>query len=623
MSKTLDVMSILEPDQLGMEISRMYVDWESLRLTRLDQWKELTRYIFAVDTTTTSNSKLPWSNKTTLPKLCQIRDNLHSNYMAALFPRNKWLEWIADDEDSNSLEKRTAIEAYMTWVIDRNQFYDTQSRLVYDFIDYGNVFVMPEWHDGTNITEEEEGRIQVGYVGPQLRRISPLDIVFNPTAPSFEETPKIIRSIISFGELKQMMEAQTADEDDKETAKKIYDYVKTTRRHISAYELGAISTKDDIFQISGFTSYQQYMMSDNVEVLTFYGDLYDKDSDTLKKNQVIKIVDRHKVIYDEPNETYFGTAPIYHCGWRLRPDNLWGMGPLDNLVGMQYRIDHLENMKADCFDLIAYPPLKVKGYVDDFKWGPMEKILVGDDADVEMLSPDVQVLQADNQIALLEAKMEEMAGSPKEAMGFRTPGEKTKYEVQSMENGASRMFQNKSQYYERHIVENSVNAMLEMARRNMSKMDVRLFDPEYNYNTFIQLTAADITGSGRIRPMAARHFAEQAQMVQNLTGFFNSGAGTDQAVNVHFSGFKLAKMWEHILELDKYKVVQPYIRLMEQADARKQANQAEQQIAVQAATPNGFTPGDYDVGTEPTEATEPGVVSGDSGQGPVPGALVQ
>jgi hypothetical protein len=33
--------------------------------------------------------------------------------------------------------------------------------------------------------------------------------------------------------------------------------------------------------------------------------------------------------------------------------------------------------------------------------------------------------------------MEEMAGAPKEAMGFRSPGEKTKYEVQRLESAAS------------------------------------------------------------------------------------------------------------------------------------------------------------------------------------------
>jgi len=39
--------------------------------------------------------------------------------------------------------------------------------------------------------------------------------------------------------------------------------------------------------------------------------------------------------------------------------------------------------------------------------------------------------------------MEEMAGAPKEAMGIRTPGEKTRYEVQSLENRSGRIFNHK------------------------------------------------------------------------------------------------------------------------------------------------------------------------------------
>jgi len=96
------------------------------------------------------------------------------------------------------------------------------------------------------------------------------------------------------------------------------------------------------------------------------------------------------------------------------------MGPLDNLVGMQYRIDHLENLKADVFDLIAFPPIKQKGYVEDWNWGPGEKIFMAEDADVESLAPDTTALNADQQIHELEMQMEEMAGAPKEAMGIRS-----------------------------------------------------------------------------------------------------------------------------------------------------------------------------------------------------------
>ena len=620
--KTVDVMDMITPDILGLNIANKFQTWETLRNVKVAQWKEITEYIFATDTTVTPNSKLPWSNKTTIPKLCQIRDNLHANYMATLFPKSKWLEWQGDDEESNTKDKRETIEQYMNYVIDRNQFYDTCSRLVYDFIDYGNVFVMPEWYDGTNVIED---RTQVGYVGPILKRISPLDIVFNPVSPTFEEAPKIIRSLVSMGEVKAMLEAESADEDEKEIANSIFQYMKDLRHNMTNMSY-TVTCKDRIFQIAGFTTYQAYLESNEVEVLTFYGDIWDEETNKLYKNQVIKVVDRHKVIYNKPNKTFFGTAPIYHCGWRLRPDNLWAMGPLDNLVGMQYRIDHLENMKADCFDLIAYPPLKIKGYVEDFKWAPMEKIIVGDDSDVEMMSPDVQVLQCDNQIAILENKMEEMAGSPKEAMGFRTPGEKTAYEVQRMENAASRIFQNKIGYFERQIIENVINAMLEMARRNVTKQTIKIFDNDMKFDSFMDLTAYDITGNGRIKPMAARHFAEKAQIVQNLNNFLGSPAGQDQMVNVHFSGEKLAKAWECLLEIEPYKIVQPYIRLMEQAEAQKLAQAAQQNVAMQAATPTGFLPGDHDQEIdsfnlpEPTDSNSvPAQSGGGTGAGVVPG----
>jgi hypothetical protein len=119
--------------------------------------------------------------------------------------------------------------------------------------------------------------------------------------------------------------------------------------------------------------------------------------------------------------------------------------------------------------------------------------------------------------------MEEMAGAPKEAMGFRSPGEKTKYEVQRLENAASRVFQNKINQFE-EIVEPLMNAMLELARRNMSgTMTIKVFNDEFKTSSFQSLTVEDITGIGRIKPVAARHFAEQADLIQNVTNLTNSG----------------------------------------------------------------------------------------------------
>src|SRR3972149_483298 len=101
----LELEEFLRPDNLGVSISERWVQWHAARQSVVSEWKEIREYLFATDTTQTSNSRLPWKNTTTIPKLTQIRDNLYANYMAVEFPKRKWLDWLASTEDSNSMEK--------------------------------------------------------------------------------------------------------------------------------------------------------------------------------------------------------------------------------------------------------------------------------------------------------------------------------------------------------------------------------------------------------------------------------------------------------------------------------------------------------------------------------------
>jgi len=254
---------------------------------------------------------------------------------------------------------------------------------------------------------------------------------------------------------------------------------------------------------------------------------------------------------------------------------------------MQYRIDHIENLKADCFDLLAFPPIKVKGYVSDFTWQPFEKIYVGDEGEVMPMPPDVRILQANSEIDVLMSKMEEMAGAPKEAMGFRNPGEKTMYEVQRLENAYSRIFHSKVAQFEQFILEPMLNAMLELARRNMTSSQVPSYDKEYGVLSFADISPEDLTGVGRIRPLAARHFAEKAEVIQNLTSLFNSPIGQDPAIMQHWSTINMSKMLEEMFKIEEYKIVKPFVRLAEQADAQKKANSLEEQTLMETATPSG------------------------------------
>ena len=563
---TLDMKLIISPDSIATEISDKWRLWNQQRVGKLEEWKELRNYLFATDTRSTSNSSLPWKNSTTVPKLTQIRDNLHANYMATLFPQNKWMKWMASDKTSNAKIKRETIQAYMENKVQQSDFEIVMSKLVLDYIDYGNCFATVDWE--ANYTELENKEIIPGYIGPRVVRISPYDIVFNPVASDFKATPKIIRSVLSMGEARRMIE----EDPNKDYMIKVFDRMIGTRNAIQGYSDSDLH-KNDGFIIDGFGSIREYYNSDYVEILTFYGDIYDKLTNTLLKNRIIKVVDRSYVLSDMANPSWLGKSPIFHVGWRERPDNLYAMGPLDNLVGLQYRMDHLENLRADVFDQIAFPVLKIKGDVEDFDFQPGTRIYLGDEGDVGYLSPDPTALNADNQIAVLENKMEQLAGAPREAMGIRTPGEKTAFEVSSLQNAASRIFQNKTQHFERIFVEPILNAMLEASRRNMDASDViRVMDDELSVSIFQTITKEDITANGKIIPMGARHFAERAQRVQNLSQLWQLKA-SDPSVAAHLSGKEFARIMAE--ELGEKSLFAANISIYENYETQKVAQEVQ------------------------------------------------
>lgn len=574
------------PDQLARTIAGKFNEWNSHRMDWLREKHELRNYLFATDTQSTQNKSLPWKNSTTIPKLTQIRDNLHANYMAALFPQRDWMRWEGQGEDDEIEQKRGAIESYMQTKLVQDKAEITFAQMLLDYIDYGNVIGTVEWVDESR-ENPETGEVIRGYVGPRAVRIDPYDIVFNPLAASFKETPKITRALKSLGELAKEIK-NLPNGPRKLKLEEVLGRSSALRRTAGSME-PSDSLVSDEFNVDGFGSYELYLQSDYIEVLTFHGDMYDTDSGELKEGHVIEVIDRVFVTRDEPNPNWTATDTFHHAGWRMRQKNLYAMGPLDNLVGMQYRIDHLENLKADVFDLVAYPVMKISGYIEDFNYEPGARIYVGDDGDVSFMSPDVTALNADTQIIELQRRMEELAGAPREAMGIRSPGEKTKFEVQTLDNAASRLFLNKVKHFEKVFLEPLLNEMLAVARQNMQASDVvRSVDTEVDAIIFSTLTKDDITARGTLRPRGASHFAQRANQLQNILQVMNAPVMQDPSVAAHISGKKLAKLVEDLTDLDEFQVFGDNIRLIEQAESQQIAAQAGEQADVNAATPPGI-----------------------------------
>ena len=128
------------PEAQAEIVSNLWNQWNSARQTWISEKKELRNYLFATDTSKTTNSMLHWKNSTTLPKLTQIRDNLHSNYIAAAFPNDNWLKWEGYSIDAEVAQKKDAITSYMRNKTREDNFMEVVSQLLLDYIDYGNAF---------------------------------------------------------------------------------------------------------------------------------------------------------------------------------------------------------------------------------------------------------------------------------------------------------------------------------------------------------------------------------------------------------------------------------------------------------------------------------------------------
>lgn len=573
----LEINELLKPEGLATAIVEMYQGFENSRRGWIEITKEVREYLFSTDTQTTSNSSLPWKNKTVIPKLTQIRDNLHANYMAALFPNDEWLKWEGYTKDSVVEDKRVAITAYMENKTRLSNFSQTISELINDYIDCGNAFGEVVYVTETS-TDPETGNEYVVYQGPTLRRISPYDIVFNPTAQSFSSTPKVVRYIKTLGDLAW----DAKHRPDLQYDPAVVESLGLDRKMVASYKPTDVN-KSRGFTVDGFSTLSEYYGSQYVEILEFDGNIFDSDTGELCENHLITVVDRRKVLRKIQNPNWLGRSNRVHAGWRRRPDNLYAQGPLDLLIGMQYRINHLENLKADVFDLIAYPVQKIHGDVEEYDYKPGEKIYCAEDSDVTFMRPDTTALNADLQISALEQKMEDFAGAPRQSMGIRTPGEKTAYEVQTLDTYASRIFQEKISQFERLFLEPALNLMLESARRNLSGIDIiTTTDTDLGAQIFTQITKDDIVASGKLRPVGSRHFAATQQLLQSVMQALNSRVGSDPSVMTHVSGKALAHLlFEEIPGLRKFDIIKDNVRVIEAAETARLQQQVQEDVTLE------------------------------------------
>lgn len=559
---------------LASEIANLYTKFYSARREYDRRVEEVVQFLYATSTLETSNAGNNHEHTTHRPKLTQIYDNLKANYMSGLMPNDGWFTFEGDDEQSVDKNKRRLLEGYLRTKHRQSKFRAKASELVDDWL-LGNAFAQVVYVNETH--KLDNGQEVQGYRGPKVIRIAPQDIVFNIFATSFEESPKIVRSIKTLGQVARDIEERPDLGYMKDVFDKIVE-VRATARQMKQEDID----KARQAEYDGLGSYSQYITGDLVEFLEFYGDIYDTDTNTLYKNHCITVVDRMYVIRKQPCPTWNGRPAIFHARYRKRRGNLMGMGALENLIGMQYYINHLENSRADAFDEMLLPDRVIVGDVEEvIEGGKGEKTYyVATGGSVQNLAPDATVLNADFKIDEIENKMELYAGAPREAMGIRSPGEKTAFEVETLTNASGRFFQFNMTQLESEFFENIINAELMLAKQHLgtSSEMIRLEDPTTGAVVFETVTAEDLAGNGKLVPVGARHYARKRQLAQNLIQLQQTVLQSDPEMALHFPSVRMAEIWEELLEFEQYRLMQPYGRIPEQLQAQRLISAANRSL---------------------------------------------
>lgn len=575
MPKTFDIKVLQNPDGLADAIANKFVEWETAKEGWFKDKKETLENLYATSTRDIYNQPRDTDNSTHIPKLTQIRDMLITYYIDAIFSLPDTVEWEPYSTEDVTTNTKNALKSLIKQMQKDSGFMETFRTVVEDYVDYGDCFAT-----AVNVTEKL-GKTII-YQGPKAIRINPSDIFFDPFAVDFAKAPKLVKSIMTIGEL-----AKNAEElpDDAAMYKKaIKDAIKHRGAVRNSLSVGnGDEIKNDMVNIAGFGSWSDYYKSDVVELLTFYGDIYDMETDTLHANKKIVIMDRSRVLLEEDIRDYGFECNIFKGGWRNRKDVLWSMSPLDNIKGMQFMIDFLENKRADIFNFISNPMIVTRGDVEmPEQLIPGTQIGIDTDGDIQFARPDATALQADTYINIYLNLMEEMAGTPKEAMGFRTPGEKTAFEVSQLNTASSRLFNEKVRKLETEVLEPLLTLMIRMYLSVPGRIVKVHLKDEGNRDITREMNVDDLMSAGRFVAIGSSTYTEKARIAQTLLQLANSALYNDQLVANYFDPKIIAEAITYATGLDKFNdILRPNARIDAEIQMREAAEVGTQMLEEQ------------------------------------------
>lgn len=563
-------VNTLDRDIVAKAITDKYVSWQADRQTFLKEAQDIRDYLFSTTALNGPSSNQKHVHKNHVPQLAQIYESLNTQHWNILFANPKFFDFIPERFADRDIAAN--IVELLLSKLERKNFRETTGRSLVSFFNMVGPAIA---RVTTEIEYDEDGSI--AYKGFVVKNVDYKNIVFDPTAEDFYCTAKVIRSVAHMSDIIQAAKKDENGIYNQEAIKYLKEARSASPKGMSDYVKQLTKTG---IMYDGFNTTEDYLNSGKVEILEYIGDLYNSATGEVQTRRIIKIVDRLHVLSNVANDAPAGFDGLHMAGWRPRPNNLWPQGPLHQLVGMQYHIDHLENSKADIWDLIKMPTEIHKGEVRKSADASQPRMQVfvesGADNGYAVVHPDVTILNTDTMLAFYMRKMEDYAGALPQQQGIRTPGEKTLGEVSILETNAQKMAGDKAKLLEAMIAKILQEAYLRMVGPGYDDIDtIELLDDITGQMKVKELSLKDLKIRGGFRAIGVSRWERKNEALRNLTQA--APFLQNPAVAPHVSGVKLAEYVEEILDLREVNIVEAFIGVKEavQAQYMQQAEDAK------------------------------------------------
>lgn len=567
-------------DDIARLIAQRWTDLYGQRETQRQRDKEVIEYLHASsikDTTNYKDHNLK-GHTTNIPMLYKHKEVLVAMYMDMWFPNSNYMKWEQDRSmDEEQVKKGRTTAAYIQKKLKYVPNAKAMRQLAEDFVTYGRIAALTDFE--RVMKPNNVGGMTAVYEGPIIHRLHPDSYVFDVTAADIRKTPKIIRHVYSMAEIVRMHE-----DGSKIYTKEVVDKMFMRRSRNNQGSGWEQANKYANMAIQGYGDYNAYLQSGHVEILAFLGDLYDNSTNKLLRDQHILVLDRDEVVYRADMNTVTGDNFFYHV-YEGFESTLGGIGPLHKVVGLQYAMNHVQNMKANALDLELQPPLKFQGGDATQPFGAGERFVLDIDEDVNPMNPGTQALQVNAEQGFIMSLYDQVTGVPSELSGIRTAGEKTAFEVDQILSGGQRIPTRKAAEAEQFFWEPLIRSMLEQAQDNMALSDyVKVINDSQGVETFVEVTKDSLVEASSIYPIGARGLAEEARSLREFHTITQNPI-IAQLIQPHTSGKALVRKIEKSLNWEQSGVFRDYVQLAEQAELQDNATVASQKSQEHAVTP--------------------------------------